>query len=287
MIPKKTVDWLAWGTKTLKMAGIDSPRRDARLLLAHAIGQSIEWIVAHPDTPLCNMAEFRNFVVRRQLKEPVSRIVGEREFWSLPFHVSPKTLDPRPDSETLVVEALDCFSDTSQPLRILDLGTGCGCLLLSILHERSRAVGIGVDRSLAALHVARLNAENLKLSNRALFVNSDWAVCLSGAFDLVISNPPYICQNEIQYLEPEVSLFDPRLALDGGIDGLECFRLIAAQIPLVFDKNSRLIVEVGEGQMEAAIAIFSDAGFNSIGCRRDLSGIQRCLSATDWQSEDG
>ncbi len=272
---------VARGTEILKNAEIESPRREARLLLAHAIDQSFEWIVAHPEAD-CRVADiYDDFIDRRRAHEPFSHIVGTREFWSLPFRVSADVLDPRADSETLVSAALACFPAREGPLRVLDLGTGSGCLLLSFLHERPRAMGIGVDRATGALVVARENARDLGLAKRAQFLCADWAQGLSGCFDLILANPPYIPAADIAGLSPEVSRYEPRGALDGGADGLDCYRAIAAQLPTVAGAGTQVILEFGIGQGPAVSHIFEASGFSQIEVTPDLAGLPRCLVAGD------
>jgi release factor glutamine methyltransferase len=208
----------------------------------------------------------------------VSRILGMREFWGLPFAVTPATLDPRPDSETLVETALDLLRETAEP-RILDLGTGTGCLLLSLLHERADAQGTGIDISDEALAVAASNAARLDLSARVSFRRGNWTDGIGGRFDLVISNPPYIRRGDIEALEREVREHDPLLALDGGEDGLDAYRALAAAIPDVLTQTGHAVIELGEGQGEAVRAIFESAGMAVLRIVPDLAGIPRALVA--------
>ena len=272
---------VARGTEILKNAEIEAPRREARLLLAHATDQSFEWIVAHPEAD-CRVADiYDDLIDRRRAHEPFSHIVGTREFWGLPFRVSADVLDPRADSETLVSAALACFPARERSLRVLDLGTGSGCLLLSFLHERPRAMGVGVDRVTAALVVARENAKDLGLEKRAQFLCADWTQGLSGRFDLILANPPYIPAADIAGLSPEVSRYEPRGALDGGADGLDCYRAIAAQLPTVAGAGTQVILEFGIGQGPAVSHIFEACGFSQIEVISDLAGLPRCLVAGD------
>lgn len=271
---------VARGADNLKKARIESPRREARLLLAHATMKSFEWIVAHPDADCSVENIYDALIVRRCAHEPFSHIVGRREFWSLPFLVNADVLDPRSDSETLVSAALTCFPARERPLRVLDLGTGSGCLLLSFLHERPRAIGIGVDRSIAALLVARKNARDLGLAERARFLCADWARGLSGRFDLILVNPPYIPTADITGLLPEVSRYEPRGALDGGTDGLDCFRTIVAQLPTVAGADAQVVLEFGICQAPAVSQIFQASGFSQIEVIPDLAGLPRCLVAS-------
>jgi release factor glutamine methyltransferase len=270
---------VARGTSVLKQAEIESPRREAQLLLAYATEQSFEWIVAHTEAD-CSVTDiYEALIDRRCAHEPFSHIVGTREFWSLPFRVSADVLDPRSDSETLVAAALVCFPTPARPLRVLDLGTGSGCLLLSFLYERPRAMGIGVDRSTAALAVAGENARDLGLAERARFLCADWARGLSGRFDLILVNPPYIPTADIAGLLPEVSRYEPRGALDGGADGLDCYRTIVAQLPTVAGAGTQVVLEFGISQGPAVSQIFQACGFAQIEIIPDLSGLPRCLVA--------
>jgi release factor glutamine methyltransferase len=270
---------VARGAEILAGAGIESPRREARLLLAHAAGQSFEWIIAHPETDCGVVDTYDGLIERRRAREPFSHIVGVREFWSLLFRVSADVLDPRADSETLVSAALACFPARDRALRVLDLGTGSGCLLLSFLHERPLAMGVGVDRSPAALTVARENACDLGLADRARFLCADWVQGLSGRFDLILANPPYIPAADIAGLSPEVSRYEPRAALDGGASGLDCYHAIAAQLPTVADANTRLVLEFGIDQAHSVSRIFQACGFTQIEIIPDLAGLPRCLMA--------
>ncbi|MBW7849297.1 MAG: peptide chain release factor N(5)-glutamine methyltransferase [Rhodospirillales bacterium] len=269
----------------LATAGIDSARLDARLLLAHAVGRDPLWIVAHPELALDAAARERLAALaeRRERRQPIAQIIGEREFWSLPFRVTADTLCPRPETETLVEAVLASVSDRSAPLRLLDLGTGTGCLLLSLLSELPNARGVGVDCSAAALAVARGNADILNLAPRAEFVSGDWGRGLDGLFDVIVSNPPYIAENDIAELEPEVAAHEPRGALAGGIDGLDCYRRMAADVVRLLAPRGIAAVEVGVGQAEAVCAIFTRAGANGTAVRRDLSGVDRCVIFGDWE----
>ncbi len=277
---------LRWGAERLARAGIEAPRREARLLLARALGRSVEWVLAHPEGELGDLPDYGDLVRRREDREPVSHILGEREFWSLPFRVGRDVLDPRPDSETLVELALAQFPACDRPLRVLDLGVGSGCLLLSFLSERPLAFGVGVDFSPAALAVARENARALGLEKRCAFMCGDWADSLSGSFDLILANPPYIPEGEIDGLAPEVARFEPRTALAGGPDGLDCYRALAPGIAALIAPRGKAIVEFGIGQAEAVGGIFEGAGMTLGDNRSDLSGRPRCLllaaGAAQW-----
>lgn len=252
------------------------PTREARLLMAYVLGITYEEIYLAADRLITDEEEHKfNTILQRRLKhEPLSKIMEFREFWSLPFRTTCDTLDPRPDSETLIEAVLSYYPDKSRDLRILDLGTGTGCLLLSLLSEYQNAMGIGVDRSEAAIYVAQENAINLKLDHRVAFIVSNWTDALLGTFDIVVSNPPYIRRNEI--LPPEVALYDPDLALYGGEDGLSCYRALASKIPSHITSGSRVFLEIGEGQREAITSIFCFA--HQIITVQDLNKKERCLT---------
>ncbi|MHA1570653.1 MAG: peptide chain release factor N(5)-glutamine methyltransferase, partial [Alphaproteobacteria bacterium] len=215
-------------TRDLQIAGVDQPRRDARLLVAQAIGGDIARTIADSERPLtaAEQAGLDALVAQRAARRPMSQIAGTREFWSLDFKVSEDVLTPRSDSETLVEAVLGARTQRTAPLRLLDLGTGSGCLLLALLSELPAAYGIGVDVSVPAVTMARSNARALGLSARATFVVGDWSNALSGSFDIVISNPPYIPAGDIDALMPEVARYEPRGALAGGQDGHDAYRAI-------------------------------------------------------------
>ena len=270
-------DHVARATGRLNAAGIDGPRREARLLLAHTLGKSVEWLFAHYDELIETPTHFENAVRRREAREPLSHILGEREFWSLRFHVNASVLDPRPDSETLVAAVLAQYPEPDTVLKIADLGTGSGCLLLSILSERPGAEGVGVDISESALSIARENAQRFGLAARANFNQSDWESRLDGTFDIVVSNPPYIPTAAIDDLAPEVARFEPRGALDGGVDGLDAYRHIAAVLPQILKPNGFVALEIGQGQDASVTRILRDGGIRIVGLEKDLAGIPRCV----------
>jgi release factor glutamine methyltransferase len=217
-------------------------------------------------------------MLRRRLDHaPVAHLLGTQEFWSLRFAVSPATLIPRADSEALIEAAIDAFPDRAAVRRVLDLGTGTGCLLLAALTEFPNATGLGLDRVPAAAALARDNAARLGLADRARFAAADWAAPLSGRFDLVISNPPYIERATIPGLMPEVARHEPASALDGGPDGLDAYRAICAALPRLLAPGGRAVVELGQGQQAAVTTIAAHAGLRVVGCRVDLGGVARAL----------
>ncbi len=263
----------------LREADVDTPELDARILMGAALGMTREHMLIHAAAKLnqAQVTRVLGFIARRVEREPVSRILGRREFWSLDFHLSPATLDPRPDSETLIDEALAGIPDKKAPLSVLDLGTGTGCLLLALLSELPNAYGTGVDKSEEAVATATANARRLGLGQRARFTVGDWGAGLTERFDLVISNPPYIPEGEIETLAPEVVRFDPVAALAGGPDGLDAYRVITAQLPNLLKTNGKIIFEVGAGQAGDVAALLGGAGFGDIGTRRDLAGVERAV----------
>ena len=271
--------------ESFRKAGIDSADVDARLLIAHALGIDRSAIVAN-GTRALNAREMQaiDALAARRLKhEPVARILGGKEFWSLMLDITPYVLVPRPDTETVVEAALDFVVRDGlrmERLRILDIGTGSGALLLALLSELPNALGTGTDISTAALAVARANAERHGLASRCTFVACDIAAGLQGPFDLIVSNPPYVAHGDIATLAPEVRDYDPAVALDGGSDGLDGYRAIAADAGRLLAPGGRLIVELGAGQEGAVRALFTKAGLTVGKARDDLSGIARALSVT-------
>lgn len=269
---------LSRATRRLAEAGVETARLDARLLLASVDGMSASAVLLDPGRVLAADVEsaFDQLVERRARREPVSRILGRREFWSLDFAISLATLDPRPDSETLVEAALAQFEPEPRR-RVLDLGTGTGCLLLSVLSERPKWVGLGIDIAEEAVAVARANARTLELSERAHFQTGDWGKGLAGTFDLILSNPPYIPSSEIAGLSPEVTSFDPLRALDGGTDGLDAYRALAPTLLRLLTPQGRAVIELGKGQVAAIAGIMEAAGLRALERRQDLAGVERCL----------
>ena len=266
-----------------RAAGLDSPELDARILVGHALGLDHAALAAAAARSINadQAAAIAALARRRLMREPVARILGSKEFWSLPLRVDAATLVPRPESETVVetaLAAIDARGRRSRTLRIADLGTGSGALLLALLAELPNAFGVGTDKSLRALLVARDNAQNLGLA-RALFLACDMAAALGGPFDLIVSNPPYVASPDIAALAPEVRDFEPRAALDGGPDGLDCYRTIAATAPALLAPGGIIVVELGAGQSQAVAALFSAAGLAPAAPRTDLNGVSRALLA--------
>jgi release factor glutamine methyltransferase len=260
-------------------AGWSEAAQEARLLVRRVLNLDPMELVLRPDEPLGEAAErLQAMAYRRLAREPLARLLGEREFWGLLFRLSPDTLEPRPDTETVVGAALDALPDPDAPVRLLDLGTGSGCLLVALLAERPRAVGLGADRSEGALRTARANAARNGVGDRASFVLADWGAALRGPFDLIVSNPPYIPSSDLAGLDPEVRLHDPRAALDGGLDGLAAYRAILAQAPRLLAPAGHLILEVGAAQADPVARLGRKAGFELLGVRPDLGRIPRAVT---------
>jgi release factor glutamine methyltransferase len=271
----------------LREAGIATPELDARALLCHAAALSHEALIAgtHDRLAPAAFAHLDRSIARRLEREPVSRITGMREFYGRSFAVAPQALDPRPDTETLIDAALALVQRNGWRdgnLRLLDLGTGTGCILVTLLAELPNAMGIGTDLSQAALGLAAANAMRLGVASRAAFVAADWLDGIGGEFDLVVSNPPYLATGEIAGLAPEVAAYDPRLALDGGPDGLDAYARIAAGAPAILTEGGRLLVEIGASQAAQVSAMFRAAGLaldRDHAIARDLAGRPRVVMA--------
>jgi release factor glutamine methyltransferase len=257
-----------------RAGGIDSPDLDARLLVGHALGLDHAGLVRDGERAL-GRADLAG-------SEPVARITRVKEFWGLPFQVTPAVLVPRPDTETVVETALaliDRDGARARRLRIADLGTGSGAILIALLRELPDAWGVGTDCDTAALATARANASRLGVAARASFVACDFGAALAGGADLIVANPPYIATDEIAALAPEVRDFDPRGALDGGPDGLGAYRAIAADMGRLLAPGAHVVMEIGAGQADAVSTLAAAAGLGSIAVSPDLAGIGRVVSA--------
>ncbi|MDR6623993.1 peptide chain release factor N(5)-glutamine methyltransferase [Caulobacter segnis] len=273
----------------LKDAGIDQPSIDARLMLEVAAGVTRTEIVTDPYRELTaeQAAMLDEFLARRARREPVSHIIGRKGFWKILLQVNKNVLTPRPETEVIVDEVLKAFPE-AMPFSMLDLGVGSGTILLAVLAERPAAKGLGVDASSEALAVARDNAANLDLNNRAALMHGDWTAGLADAsFDLVVSNPPYIPSAVIETLEPEVRDHEPRLALDGGEDGLEAYRLLAPEILRVLKPGGMFAVEIGYDQSKAVEALFKAAGAQGVRTVKDLSTHDRVVTGVKNPLETG
>lgn len=272
-------------TQAFRAAGIGEPQADARILAAHALRLTRAQIISQAERKLDQreLDALTARATRRLAREPVSRILGAREFWGLNLAIDPSVLDPRPDTETVVEAALDWIATRhlkNEKLRVLDIGVGSGALLLALLSELPAAIGVATDKSIDALKLARSNAQRLGFAERCTFVACNFTDALRGPFDLIVSNPPYISSAEIPALAPEVREHDPLLALDGGEDGLAAYRAIASDAPRLLVPRGRLVMELGQGQAESVSALVRAAGLSiETPIQRDLSGINRALCA--------
>lgn len=271
-------------TAHLQAAAIETPELDARLMIGAVTRLDLTGLITKAGQRLTafDAARLKDLARRRIGGEPVARLLGHKEFWGLEFRLSPATLVPRADTETVVETALDILrgdGDTTRALRIADLGTGSGAILLALLHELPNATGIGTDISLAALETARANATRLGLADRATFAASNFAAAIATPCDLIVSNPPYIPSGDIYTLSAEVREHDPHRALDGGDDGLDAYRVILGQTATVLAPGGTLILEIGQHQSDDVTRLAHAAGLVPHGPpRADLGGIPRALA---------
>lgn len=285
--PESLAEAARRATRLLAGAGIEEPAREARLLVSIATGLDVAALLARPEMPVTAQARGRleAYLARRAAREPISRILGEREFYGRTFTLSPATLDPRPDSETLIELALALVRARgwdARPLRILDVGTGTGCLLVTLLAELPASSGTGTDVSKEALQVAEQNARRHGVLARARFEAHDLLDGIAGPYDLLVCNPPYVARHEMATLAPEVRDFDPERALDGGVDGLDVYRRIIPQLERVVP-NGIVVFEVGAGQAATVAELLRrhvpGVDETSLCFRQDLGGHTRCVAA--------
>ncbi|HEY8947244.1 MAG TPA: peptide chain release factor N(5)-glutamine methyltransferase [Rhizomicrobium sp.] len=251
-------------SQRLAASGIDSARTEARMLIEYAKGDD---------------AKLEEGIARRLRHEPIAYITGHKEFWSLDFEVGPGVLVPRPDTETLVEEALKAFPDKTSPLNVLDLGTGSGAILIAFLSERPNARGLGVEQSQDAMIWARRNIARHKIQDRVTLQGDDWLMLAEGTFDVIFSNPPYIESDVIPALDPDVKDYEPLAALDGGRDGLDAYRAIAPIIAQRLATGGRAFLEIGQGQEQKVPMILKASGLETLRVAHDLAGIPRCVIA--------
>ncbi len=273
-------EWCHFIEKSLSDAGFKNPLQEAKWLIAGALNADTSMIILKPEYLPSPQEELilKEWTTRRLKGEPLSRLKGIREFWSLPFHLNAHTLDPRPDTETLIEGVLQWIGNrNAKPWHILDLGTGSGCLLISLLHELKNATGVGVDVEEKALEMARFNASLNKVDLRTLFCQGNWGQDLLGSFDIIVSNPPYIPLKDKSTLDKNVSDFDPSLALFGGEDGLDCYRLLSTDIKRLLSPTGLAVLELGVGQRENVEALFQSSGFSTLFILKDLGGVERAV----------
>ena len=270
---------LEWAKEKLLEAQIESSILDARLLLGFALGTPQERFYGSEDEILTKTQadNYIRIIERRCKREPVSRIIGTRGFWNLTLKINQSSLDPRPDSEVLIESILKTFPEKADNLKFIDFGTGTGCLLLSALNEFPNSSGVGVDISKECVELARENATLSGLSRRALFIQSDWGREVTDKFDIIIANPPYIQSNIISSLDPEVKNFDPHIALNGGQDGLSCYRELAPQFVKILKKGGLVFLEIGYNQRESVSNIMEQSGLKCLHINQDLGNRDRCL----------
>lgn len=277
----KISDVLARARREIANSGVSSSGLDSSILLAHTLSFSKEQILFNPDFELSAKQEddFVKAVARRVNREPVSHIINKREFFGADFFVNSDVLDPRPDSEILIEAVLQKFSNKNPNIKILEVGVGSGCLIITLLGLYSQAMGVGLDISKKALEVCSINAKNHKIEKHLDLRNSDVfsALKTSEKFDLIISNPPYIPSADILELEPEVRMYEPLSALDGGVDGLDFYRKIAHDAKIFLKENGEVFLEIGYGQKEKICEIFTQKNFTLITAKPDLSGVIRVL----------
>lgn len=269
-------DALFQGTELLRNARIADPATDARWLLAHVLGCEAGTLVLRSEQELQReeLSQFQLYLEQRRGHQPVAQILGSRMFWGRQFRVTTDTLDPRPETEILIAAAVE---SSLRPTRILDLGTGTGCILLSLLGEFPEAQGLGTDLSIKALSVATHNAQNLSMSDRAEFLQSDWWSNVEGEFDLIVSNPPYITAEEMRLLDRDVVDWEPHVALTPGGDGLGAYRNIARRLDKFLTTGGIALFEFGRDQERTVREIFEDAGWGNLQTLQDLNGHQRAL----------
>jgi release factor glutamine methyltransferase len=271
-----TLDMLVTsGAARIAAAGIENARGEARLLLAHVLGVSRGETLSGREATAGEREAFEAAVGRRAAREPLAYITGHKEFWSLDFAVGPGVLVPRPETETLIEQALKCYPDRPSGLAIGDLGTGSGCLLIAAMKEFPGSIGLGLDSSRAALAFARANGLDHNLSARAEMRFDPWDAAPEDSFDLLFCNPPYIPSGEIETLEPEVSRHEPRAALDGGADGLDAYRALAGLVPRLLRAGGHAVLELGAGQAAAVEPLFRGLEIRALA--HDLSDTPRCL----------
>ncbi len=270
----------------LDAAGVDDPRHEARILLAAVLDQSPLDLIRHPQQSVRteHQNHFWDWVRQRCHRRSIGHILGRREFWSLEFQVSPDALEPRPDSECLVAAAVAHLSSHDKgEKRVLDLGVGTGCLLLSVLHAVESAVGFGIDIDPALCRLARRNAALLGLAERTEWIAGDWMSACKGFFDVILANPPYIPDGEIDGLMPEVASYEPRRALAGGVDGLECYRRLLPMIREQLKPGGALFLEVGSDQADQVARLSRQSGLGLLDVVCDLGGRDRCLVLSSEQ----
>ncbi len=278
---EKTYLKTAWknAATRLRKAEIKTPLLDSRLLLQNVLKITYEQLLIMATRELTDeeIQKFGELILRRLKREPVAKILEEKEFWGVKFKTTIDTLDPRPETETLIEALTQLYKEKDRPLKILDLGTGTGCIIISLLKEYPNATGVAVDKSLPALQIARENAERNNISDRCDFVQSDWFSNVSDKYDIIVSNPPYIKSGSIQHLAEEISLYEPKLALEGGDDGLDAYRKIISEADNFLVPHGKCFFEIGKWQEEPVVDIIHKQGLQVSEVWEDLAGIPRLV----------
>ena len=269
------------GSKILKKQNIDSHQIDAELLLSKAIGKDRVFLLTNDESKVLpkETSNYLNFILRRKQHEPLSYITTRKEFWSLSFNVSHDVLIPRPETEIIVEQVIRRFKGKGG-LNILDIGTGSGCILLSILKELKNSYGIGIDKSLRALNIAKKNSIKLNLLRRTKFIHCDVDNFNFGNYDVVVSNPPYICSHRINYLSEDIKGFEPRMALDGGSNGLEIISKVIIKAKKLLKTGGCLFIEIGNGQSHMVLSMLIKNGFRVVKKIFDYTKNIRCIMST-------
>ena len=264
--------------KLLKDKGILTANLDVKVLLAFLLNIDTKEIINYFDNEISNefLNNFQKLLSRRLNREPIANIIGKKAFWDYDFIVNENVLTPRPDSETLIEAVLENYKNKDQKLNILDLGTGSGCLILTLLSIYLNSQGLAIDISDKALEIAKQNAKLLNI-NRIKFLKNNWNDNINEKFDIIISNPPYIPKKEIEDLEPEVNKYNPLLALDGGNDGLDCYKYLAENLQKNCKKDTKIFLEIGKNQEKDIIKIFQNNGFELLKMYKDINGVVRVL----------
>ena len=269
------------GTSVLKNKSIISAQLDTEILMAKALGKSREYIILNHDKVLSieNLKYFKKLVHERATRKPIAYLLNKKFFWKSEFYVNKNTLIPRPDTEIIIEQILKVTKNKNY-LRILDIGIGSGCILLSILKERKNYYGTGIDISKDSLEISKINAKKLFIEERIKFYKSDVDKFAQGKYDLVVSNPPYIKKNNLKYLESDVLKFEPKIALDGGLDGLSVIRKVIKKSSELLKKNGKFILEIGFDQKSKVIKLLNNKGFYINSSVKDLANNDRCIVST-------